>query len=69
MLVGRFRQVRKVRVERRLFLQDGLKDFERIELIHRATNRDVFARGALHAAARLAGREPGSYQLRDLFVL
>ena len=42
---------------------------ERIELIHRATNRDVFARGALHAAARLAGREPGSYQLRDLFVL
>lgn len=42
---------------------------ERIELIHRATNRDVFARGALHAAARLAGCEPGSYQLRDLFVL
>jgi 4-hydroxy-tetrahydrodipicolinate reductase len=39
---------------------------ERIELIHRATNRDVFARGALHAAARLAGRAPGSYRLRDL---
>jgi 4-hydroxy-tetrahydrodipicolinate reductase len=39
---------------------------ERIELIHRATNRDIFARGALHAAARLAGRAPGSYRLRDL---
>lgn len=39
---------------------------ERIELIHRATNRDIFARGALHAAARLAGRAPGRYQLRDL---
>ncbi|WP_460761875.1 4-hydroxy-tetrahydrodipicolinate reductase [Lysobacter fragariae] len=39
---------------------------ERIELVHRATNRDIFARGALHAAARLAGRPAGSYQLRDL---
>jgi len=39
---------------------------ERVELVHRATNRDVFARGALHAAVRLAGRDPGSYVLRDL---
>jgi 4-hydroxy-tetrahydrodipicolinate reductase len=39
---------------------------ERVELVHRATNRDVFARGALHAASRLAGRLPGRYQLRDL---
>ncbi|MFK3648798.1 4-hydroxy-tetrahydrodipicolinate reductase [Lysobacter enzymogenes] len=39
---------------------------ERIELIHRATNRDIFARGALHAATRLAERAPGMYQLRDL---
>lgn len=39
---------------------------ERIELIHRATNRDVFARGALHAAARLSGVGPGEYRLRDL---
>lgn len=39
---------------------------ERIELIHRATSRDIFARGALHAAARLAGRAPGEYRLRDL---
>ena len=41
---------------------------ERIELIHRATNRDIFARGALHAAAKLAGRAPGRYRLRDLLA-
>jgi 4-hydroxy-tetrahydrodipicolinate reductase len=40
---------------------------ERIELIHRATSRDIFASGALHAAKRLAGRAPGAYRLRDLF--
>lgn len=39
---------------------------ERIELIHRATNRDIFARGALQASAWLAGRTPGSYRVRDL---
>ncbi|TWI03794.1 dihydrodipicolinate reductase [Luteimonas cucumeris] len=39
---------------------------ERVELIHRATSRDIFARGALHAAARLSGRPPGIYRLRDL---
>lgn len=39
---------------------------ERIELVHRATNRDIFARGALHAAARLAGRAAGAWRLRDL---
>lgn len=39
---------------------------ERIELVHRATNRDIFARGALHAAMRLSERPPGLYRLRDL---
>jgi 4-hydroxy-tetrahydrodipicolinate reductase len=39
---------------------------ERIELVHRAGNRDIFARGALHAAARLSGCAPGQYRLRDL---
>src|SRR6476469_9640910 len=39
---------------------------ERVELVHRATNREVFARGALHAALRLAGRGPGNYRLADL---
>ncbi len=39
---------------------------ERIELIHRATNRDIFARGALHAAERLIGHAAGTYRLRDM---
>lgn len=39
---------------------------ERLELVHRAQSRDVFARGALHAALRLAGRAPGEYRLADL---
>lgn len=39
---------------------------ERLEFVHRATNRDVFARGALHAAAWLAGRAPGQYRMSDL---
>jgi 4-hydroxy-tetrahydrodipicolinate reductase len=39
---------------------------ERIELVHRATNRDIFARGALQAAVWLAGRGPGRYRIRDL---
>ena len=39
---------------------------ERIELIHRATNRDIFARGALHVAARLKGRAAGRYRVADL---
>lgn len=39
---------------------------ERIELVHRATNRDVFARGALHVARRLQGRAPALYGIRDL---
>lgn len=39
---------------------------ERVELIHRAGSRDIFARGALHAASRLAGRPAGLHRLRDL---
>ena len=39
---------------------------ERIELVHRAPNRDIFARGALHAARALVGRAPGRYRVRDL---
>lgn len=39
---------------------------ERIELIHRATNRDIFARGAIHAARRLVGMPAGRYRVRDL---
>lgn len=39
---------------------------ERLELVHRATDRDVFARGALHAARCIAGRPPGRLRLTDL---
>ena len=39
---------------------------ERIELVHRAGNRDIFARGALHAAVRLVGKPPAAYRVRDL---
>ena len=41
---------------------------ERLELSHRATERAIFARGALHAAAWLAGRQPGCYALEDVFT-
>lgn len=41
---------------------------ERLELIHRATNRDIFARGALHAARHLVGKPAGSYRVRDLIA-
>ena len=39
---------------------------ERLELVHRASNRDIFARGALTAAGWIAGRTPRLYQLRDV---
>ena len=39
---------------------------ERLELTHRATSRDQFARGALRAAAWLVGRKPGLYDMQDV---
>ena len=39
---------------------------ERIELVHRAMHRDIFARGALHAAAWLAGKPAGIYTIADM---
>jgi 4-hydroxy-tetrahydrodipicolinate reductase len=44
------------------FLCEG----ERLELTHRASNRDLFASGALRAAAWLAGKAPGRYTMRDV---
>lgn len=38
---------------------------ERIELTHRACDHAIFARGALHAAAWLAGKPAGMYSLDD----
>lgn len=39
---------------------------ERIEVKHVATNRDVFALGALKAAAWIAGKPPGRYSVSDV---
>ena len=39
---------------------------ERIELAHVATDRAIFARGAVHAACWLAGRPPGRYGMADV---
>ena len=39
---------------------------ERIELTHRATDRAIFARGAVAAVRWLAGRAPGRYTLEDV---
>lgn len=39
---------------------------ERIELIHRATDRAIFARGALHAAQWLVKQKTGLYAMKDV---
>ncbi len=39
---------------------------ERIELSHRAGDRDIFAQGALQAAGWVVEREPGLYSMRDV---
>lgn len=39
---------------------------ERVELVHRAQNRDTFARGAVRAALWTAGRAPGLYGMADV---
>ncbi|MDR0728255.1 MAG: 4-hydroxy-tetrahydrodipicolinate reductase [Puniceicoccales bacterium] len=42
---------------------------ENLRLIHQAENRRIFARGALHAARWLLGKDPGLYSLEDVFGL
>jgi 4-hydroxy-tetrahydrodipicolinate reductase len=42
---------------------------ERVEIVHRAESRDLFARGALDAALWTAKRKPGLYGMRDLLGL
>jgi len=44
------------------FLADG----ERLELTHRATSRENFARGAVRAARWVAGKPPGLYDMQDV---
>ena len=42
---------------------------ERIELTHRATDRTIFARGALIAAQWALGKAPGLYSMQDVLGL
>jgi 4-hydroxy-tetrahydrodipicolinate reductase len=42
---------------------------ERIELTHVATNRALFARGAIRAALWSAGKKPGLYSMKDVLGL
>lgn len=41
---------------------------ERLEFTHRATSRDIFARGALAAAIWIAHREPGMYTFDEVLA-
>jgi 4-hydroxy-tetrahydrodipicolinate reductase len=41
-------------------------DNERVELTHRATDRAIFARGAVTAALWLAGKPAGFYSMADV---
>jgi 4-hydroxy-tetrahydrodipicolinate reductase len=42
---------------------------ERVELTHRAEDRMIFARGALHAALWARGQKPGFYSMADVLGL
>jgi 4-hydroxy-tetrahydrodipicolinate reductase len=42
---------------------------ERVELAHRAEDRMIFARGALHAALWARGKKPGLYSMADVLGL
>ena len=39
---------------------------ERVELVHRATSRAIYTRGAVRAALWCAGKAPGLYSMRDV---
>ncbi|MBV9734157.1 MAG: 4-hydroxy-tetrahydrodipicolinate reductase [Verrucomicrobia bacterium] len=42
---------------------------ERIELTHKASSRETFARGAIQAARWIVGCSPGLYEMRDVLGL
>lgn len=42
---------------------------ERVELTHKASDRGIFARGALRAAQWVVGRKPGVYDMQDVLGL
>jgi len=45
------------------------KNFETIELSHHASDRSVFASGAIHAARWVVGKKPGIYGMSDVLNL
>lgn len=42
---------------------------ERIEIVHKASNRDTFAKGAVRAALWIVDRPPGFYDMQDVLRL
>jgi 4-hydroxy-tetrahydrodipicolinate reductase len=42
---------------------------ERVELTHKASNRETFANGALRAAQWIVGKKPGIYDMQDVLGL
>jgi 4-hydroxy-tetrahydrodipicolinate reductase len=42
---------------------------ERLELVHRATSRTIYAKGAVRAARWVIGRPPGIYGLKEVLGL
>ena len=48
-----------------IFAGDG----ERVELIHKASSRDIFAKGAIRAAIWGSGKESGFYSMRDVLAV
>lgn len=42
---------------------------ERLELTHKASDRGIFARGALRAAQWVVGKQPGVYDMQDVLGL
>lgn len=45
-----------------IFAADG----ERVEITHRASSREIFARGAVKSVLWAAGKNPGLYSMRDV---
>jgi len=48
-----------------MFMADG----ERVEITHKASSRQSFARGAVRAALWLAQQKPGLYDMQDVLDL
>jgi 4-hydroxy-tetrahydrodipicolinate reductase len=48
-----------------MFLAEG----ERLEIVHRASSRQIYARGAVRAALWTQGKKPGLYSMRDVLGL